>query len=310
MLLMPTMSEILNRLKKRAKHLKKWAKREQIECYRLYNRDIPEYPYLIDIYKDNVILYDRGNEIDQEKEDHFENTLDALKEIFEIGLSSIYVKSRSRQKGDNQYKKVDKKEETIIVQEKQAKFHINLSDYLDSGLFLDHRPLRQIVFQESKNKSVLNLFSYTCSMGVFAALSGAHTTNVDLSTTYLDWGIKNYELNELPAGEHLFVKTDVKTFLEEDENTYDLIILDPPTFSNSKSMDYTFDIQKLAGEFVSLSVQRLSPNGKLYFSTNKRDFKWDPNWEEGFKVRDLSNQSIPEDFRDQKIHKLFLIEKI
>lgn len=305
------MTEILNRLRKKAKHLRKWSKREATEAYRVYDRDIPDYPYQIDVYADCVVLYDRSNlSIDEEKTEHFDHTLEALQEVFQINLSHIFVKSRLKQKGDDQYKKMGNKAHELIVKEDIAKFKVNLSDYLDTGLFLDHRPLRKKVYQEAQHKQMLNLFSYTCSIGVCAALAGAETTNVDLSNTYLEWGMENYRLNEINPGEHRFVKADVKIFLEEDENKYDLIVLDPPTFSNSKSMDYTFDIQKLAGEFIHLCINRLNDDGVLYFSTNKRDFKWDTSWETNLSVKDISLESIPEDYRDKKIHKLYRIQKI
>lgn len=308
------MSVIENRLRKRLRHLKKWAKREEVEAFRLYDRDIPEYPFIIDIYQNHILLYDRrSQEIDAKKSQNQEELILALEEIFETDRDDIIFKSREVQKGENQYEKIHNTKSSLVIQEKQANVLVNLIDYLDTGLFLDHRPLRQIIYQDCLkivSPKVLNLFSYTCSIGLFAALGNAQTVNVDLSNTYLEWGKKNYELNNIEINQHKFVRSDVQKYLANEKNAYDIIILDPPTFSNSKSMEYTFDVQKLAKVFIDLCLNRLKPNGVLYFSNNKRDFKWDKAWENNLTVEDITIQSIPEDFQDKKIHKLYKIKKL
>lgn len=303
------MTAFKNRLEKNAKHLFKWAKRENIESIRLYDRDIPEYPYIVELHKDVAIIWDKTNDfIDGEKYDHFYHVVNGTKEVLNLEESNIIVKRRFRQDHENRYEKEDDEKREIIVQEKEGKFILNLSDYLDTGLFLDHRPLRQKVFKEAKEKKVLNLFAYTCSVSVFAALGGAsEVVSVDMSRTYLEWGKRNFDLNKISIDKHKFVQENVLEFIRNDHRRYDLIFLDPPTFSNSKRMDETFDVERDQADLIALTMKRLHPDGVLYFSNNKRKFKLEPELSIMFDVKEITGGTIPEDFHDKKIHHAYKI---
>ena len=306
------MEMIKNRIEKNYKKLLPWSQKHQIEAFRIYDRDIPEYPYIIDKYKDFIVLYNRGADIDleQSKQQHFPDTIAAIKAIFQIDENQIIIKQRSKQhSGLDQYSKISEKGERITVRESQALFHINLYDYLDTGLFLDHRLMRQKIFKSVRDQRFLNLFSYTCSVSVFAALGGAKTTSVDMSGTYLDWGKNNFELNQIPIEQHQFIQENALTWLENnrDLQSFDSIFLDPPTFSNSKKMSDSFDVERDQMHIIEHSMKLLKPKGVLYFSNNKRDFKLNPIVSEKYVVRDISKDTIPSDFRDLKIHKVFEI---
>lgn len=299
---------IKNRLEKNYKKLKSWAERAQIEAYRLYDRDIPEYPYIVDIYKDHFLIYDKSDLRDVEK-NHLPHVQDALKALFKCDDSKIVIKKRERQEGLKQYEKLDAKEETFVVRESQALLKVNLYDYLDTGLFLDHRPMRQKVFKSVKDKKFLNLFCYTGSVSVFAALGGATTTSVDMSQTYLRWAQENFQLNNLDPAKHNFINADVLEWLRTTKlpNTFDVIFLDPPTFSNSKKMDEAFEVERDQEFLVESCMNMLRPEGILYFSNNKRKFKISPAVLAKYKVKEITTESIPQDFHDKKIHNCFEI---
>ena len=319
-----------NRLHKRFKHLSKWAKREGVFAYRLYDKDIPEIPLAVDIYFAEtggaekravllIYLYKRPYEKSQEEEREW------LLEIEEAASSSllipkerIFIKLREKQKGKSQYEKAGSSKNLIRVKEGECFFYINVEDYLDSGLFLDHRPARSMIFKEAKNKKVLNLFSYTGSFSVHAAKGGAASVDsVDLSNTYLNWAKENLKLNKLFDEEKTrLIKSDVIVFLKkaiEEQKKWDLIICDPPTFSNSKSADI-FDVNRDWLNLCLLCLKVLSKNGKLYFSTNSQKIKFDEaelinSSKQKIRIKDITKASIPEDFRNQKIHKMWMIEE-
>lgn len=301
------MQVIKNRLEKNYKKLKAWTEKLNIEAFRLYDRDIPEYPYIIDLYKDNVVIYDKTNFRDQNKADHYDHVLEAVKSLLNPSANKIFIKKRKVQSAEDQYQKIAEQGHRFAVQEGPAQFYVNLTDYLDTGLFLDHRIMRHKIYKEAAGKNILNLFSYTCSVSVFGALGGAKTTSVDLSQTYLDWGRENFKLNKINFNEHQFIRENVLEFLKshKPKNLYDIIFLDPPTFSNSKKMDGIFDVQRDHIFLVKQCMQLLSPQGILYFSNNKRDFKMDLSLKETYKVKDISKETIPYDFHDQKIHCTF-----
>lgn len=275
----------------------------------MYDRDIPDYPYFIDIYGHSVVVYDRSNEkIDntEEKKGHWDLTIEALGQL---GFKSIFLKRRSV--GKHHYEKLDQQNNTFVIKEGPAKFHVNLTDYLDTGLFLDHRIMREKIRQESKGLKVLNLFSYTGSVSVFAALGAAtEVTSVDMSKTYTEWAIENFKLNKIPIQSHRFLVEDVLAYLEspQDEDYFDLIFLDPPTFSNSKKMEESFEVEREQRFLIEHCLRRLKNGGTFYFSTNKRDFKLDEKMQSRYNIQDISKKTIPFDFRDQKIHKVFLIK--
>lgn len=306
---MSDLKTIQNRIEKNYKHRAKWAKREGFEAFRLYNKDIPEFPFIIDLYKDHVVIFEkRDDEIDAEKFDHFNFIISAVKNVLNLPEERVIIKSRVRQKGSTQYTKLEDKNEFIVVQEYKAQYLVNLHDYLDTGLFLDHRPLRQIIFKASSGKKVLNLFSYTGAISVAAALGGASkVTSVDMSATYQDWAKKNFEQNGIPLNQHNFIVDSALEFLEKASQRFDIIILDPPTFSNSKKMDEDFEVEKDQVAVVKHCLRMLADDGVLYFSNNKRKFKIDPAILEMANVQDITARTIPEDYKDTKIHSCFKI---
>ena len=228
-----------------------------------------------------------------------------------VPQENIIIKTRQQQKGENQYEKLGNKKLEFIVKENSLRFLVNLSDYIDTGLFFDHRPLRKKVQQTAEKKSVLNLFCYTGAFSVYAASGKAKSvTSVDLSKKYLDWAKNNLKLNGYSdEAKYQFVASDVKTFLENDKNQYDIIVLDPPTFSNSKKTETTLDINRDWTELVRLCCERLSINGILYFSTNSRKIRFEEDkLPEGFCGKDITESTIPEDFRNMKIHQAWEIK--
>lgn len=306
------MSMIKNRIEKNFRKLKPWSEKHQIEAYRLYDRDIPEFPLIVDRYKDYFVVYDKSDSVIDANKNQLEPTIEALKEIFQTANEKIILKKRQRQEGLLQYEKIDQKNNFFPVRETQAQLLVNLYDYLDTGLFLDHRPLRQVIYKKSQNKKFLNLFCYTGSFSIFAALGGATTTNVDLSNTYLDWAQKNFQLNGLNPDNHSFVNESAIKYIEKHKNcrSFDLVFLDPPTFSNSKKMDSDFEIERDQISLINSTMSCLAENGILYFSCNKRKFKLAKEISEKFKVRDITDKTIPIDFHDQKIHQCYEITRL
>lgn len=300
---------IKNRLEKNYKKLKAWAQRSQVEAFRLYDRDIPEYPFIVDIYKDHFLVYDKSEAFKDKDKNHLPHVIEALKALFKCSEESIVIKRRERQEGLKQYEKLDGKNETFTVRESQALLKINLYDYLDSGLFLDHRPMRQKVYKTAAGKKFLNLFCYTGSVSVFAALAGAKTTSVDMSQTYLRWAQDNFLLNQIPLEGHQFINSDVLEWLRnsDKQGPFDMIFLDPPTFSNSKKMEDTFEVERDQNFLVDSCMKMLSPGGVLYFSNNKRKFKISEEILAKYSVKDITEESIPQDFHDKKIHCCFEI---
>jgi len=303
---------IQNRIEKNYKHRAKWARKEGIEAFRIYELDIPEFPFIVDLYKDFAIIFEkRDDEIDAEKFDHFNFIISAVKQVLNLPEEKIIIKSRMKQKGTVQYERLEERNEFIGVKEYQANYLVNLYDYLDTGLFLDHRPMRQIIFNEAQGKKFLNLFSYTGAVSVMAALGGAtHVTSVDLSSTYQDWARKNFEHNKISMKEHNFIVQNALDYLQKAVNKFDLIFLDPPTFSNSKKMEDDFEVEKDQVVLMKNCLKILNPGGTLYFSNNKRKFKLDPLILEMATVQDITEKTIPIDFRDRKIHHCYKITNL
>lgn len=301
---------IKNRLEKNLKKLKPWAQRLNIEAYRLYDRDIPEYPFIVDVYGSHYLIYDKSDPVKDKDKNHLAHVLEALKLIFKCEDSSIVIKKRERQEGLKQYEKLDSQNKTFIVRESQALLKVNLYDYLDTGLFLDHRPMRQAIYKSAKDKKFLNLFCYTASVSVFAALGGAKTTSVDMSQTYLNWAQDNFQLNNIDLAGHSYINSNAIEWLKENstKRTYDIIFLDPPTFSNSKKMDENFEVERDQDILVDDCMKMLSNEGVLYFSNNKRKFKISEHILSSYKVKNISEESIPQDFHDKKIHCCFEIK--
>lgn len=313
------MSAFLNRLNKNSNRLLPWATKHKIQAYRLYDRDIPEYPYIVDRYGSWLILYDRRESIDRtpDRIHRYEEVVQSVHQLMltlELDPKNLVIKERAIQTPDDQYRRISSTEKRISIQETQAQFWVNLWDYVDTGLFLDHRLVRQWVFERAKGKRILNLFSYTGSISVFAALGGGTVTSVDLSNTYLDWSKSNFELNSINTAEHRFIAADVLEWLKQQvtknsDPKFDLIVLDPPTFSNSKKMDGTLDIERDHVQLIQDCMALLDARGQLLFSNNKRGFRLNPTLQQDYKIEDITEKTLPKDFHDNKIRKVFLLSK-
>ena len=313
--------DFANRLKKNFKKLSKWAKQNAITCYRIYDADLPEYAAAIDIYAGeqtwiNVQEYEPPKTIDQHKADQrLAGLLSEIPQVLGVDNPQVFLKIRKKQRSTDQYEKHDDQGRFHIIEEGGCKLLVNFEDYLDTGLFLDHRPIRKLIQQQANNKRFLNLFAYTGSATVHAAIGGAKsTTTVDMSNTYIEWAKKNMALNK-NGGEHEFIQADCLDWLkteanEEDRRQYDLIFLDPPTFSNSKRMDDVFDIQNDHVQLIKNATALLADNGVLYFSTNFRRFKMELSALSDLSIEDISASTIPEDFlRNPRIHYCWKISK-
>ncbi|WP_212629738.1 bifunctional 23S rRNA (guanine(2069)-N(7))-methyltransferase RlmK/23S rRNA (guanine(2445)-N(2))-methyltransferase RlmL [Pseudomonas sp. KB-10] len=296
-----------NRLQKNLKQLGKWARREGVECYRLYDADMPEYALAVDLYLDwvHVQEYAAPRSIDPDKaQARLLDALAAIPQALGVVQSRVAIKRRERQTGTKQYQRQAAQGQFMEVSEGGVKLLVNLTDYLDTGLFLDHRPLRLRIQREAAGKRFLNLFCYTATATVHAAKGGARsTTSVDLSKTYLDWARRNLSLNGF-SDKHRLEQGDVMAWLGEDRGEYDLIFIDPPTFSNSKRMEGVFDVQRDHVELLDLAMARLARGGVLYFSNNFRKFQLDETLVARYQVEEISAQTLDPDFaRNPKIHR-------
>lgn len=312
----PTRSEgaqmFANRLQKNRKRLGKWLKRSGETCYRLYDADMPEYALAIDVYGERVHVQEYAPPKSIKAAQAQRRLLDALEVIPEVlGVRSdhIYFKQRERQAGKAQYQKRDESGERFQVHEGKALLWVNLRDYLDTGLFLDHRPVRRMLGEMAAGKRFLNLFCYTGTATVQAALGGASdSVSVDLSNTYLEWARDNLVLNRLDPGRHRVVRDDCLRWLETAGSEFDLIFLDPPTFSNSKRMEATLDIQRDHARLLELTMARLASGGTLVFSNNQRRFRLDDAVARRYAVEDISAKTFDPDFsRRPDLHHCFLI---
>jgi 23S rRNA (guanine2445-N2)-methyltransferase / 23S rRNA (guanine2069-N7)-methyltransferase len=303
---------VANRLRKNRKHLERWARREGVTCYRLYDADLPEYAVAIDRYEEWVQVqeYAPPETIDpHQAKVRLREALAAVRAVLEVPRERVFVKVRRPQKGTDQYQKLAARGEFHEVREGACRFLVNFSDYLDTGLFLDHRPTRKLLGELAAGRQFLNLFAYTGTATVHAALGGAlSTTSVDLSRTYLDWARRNLELNGLSGANHRLVQADCLTWLTRETRRYDLIFLDPPTFSNSKSMTGTFDVQRDHVELLRAVSRLLSSEGILIFSNNNQRFRLDTASLPELVIEDISPRTIPPDFaRHPRIHNCWKI---
>lgn len=295
-----------NRLEKNKKQLGKWAQKEHIHCYRLYDADMPEYALAIDLYDDwvHVQEYAPPKSIDPVKaQTRLLDALSAIPQVLQVNPEKIIIKRREQQKGKFQYERQDNQGHFFEIQEHGVKLLVNLKDYLDTGLFLDHRPMRLRIQKEAQGKRFLNLFCYTATATVHAMKGGARTTtSVDLSKTYLDWAKRNLLLNGYSERQRL-EQSDVMQWLKQDDGEYDLIFIDPPTFSNSKRLDGVFDIQRDHPKLIQLAMKHLAAGGVLYFSNNFRKFVLDEGLTEQYDIQDITEETIDLDFtRNAKIH--------
>ncbi|WP_419208398.1 bifunctional 23S rRNA (guanine(2069)-N(7))-methyltransferase RlmK/23S rRNA (guanine(2445)-N(2))-methyltransferase RlmL [Photobacterium leiognathi subsp. mandapamensis] len=306
--------DFANRLKKNIAKLGKWAKREGIECYRIYDADIPNYNAAIDKYKDYIIIQEYAAPKSVSEELARRRIMDILRATIEVtGVESnkVILKVRERQKGKSQYQKLSSAERHMVVEEYGVELKVNLYDYLDTGLFLDHRITRRMLGKMAPGKDFLNLFSYTGSATVHAAVGGAKTTTtVDMSNTYLRWAQENMELNNQVGSQHEFIQADCLQWLQEVDDTFDLIFIDPPTFSNSKRMKQSFDIQRDHIMLMENLKRMLRPEGQIVFSNNKRHFKMDLDKlnELGLHAKNISDKTLPMDFaKNKQIHNCWII---
>jgi 23S rRNA (cytosine1962-C5)-methyltransferase len=306
-----------NRLRKNAKHWGKWARRQAIECYRVYDRDIPEFPLAIDIYGSRAHLqeFDTGWQLSEEDYLHWVDAVkQAAAEVLQLPLEAVTFKLRARQKGTAQYEKTGARGGDFVVTEGGHRFIVNLEQYLDTGLFLDHRNTRRMVQERAAGKRFLNLFAYTGSFTVYAAAGGAwETVTVDMSNTYQDWARRNFELNGMDLTQHHLVRADVLAWLEQAEASgeqFNLIVMDPPSFSNSKKMQGVLDVQRDHPRLINQCLALLAPGGELFFSTNLRSFALEQEqMTHCADIQEFSHLTIPEDYRNKKIHRCWLLKK-
>jgi 23S rRNA (cytosine1962-C5)-methyltransferase len=300
-----------NRLVKNQRHWSKWARRRGISCYRLYDRDIPEFPLAIDWYQGEVhaqVFARKGQEALSEPDEQAIG--DRICDALEIPPRNLAFKTRQRQRGLAQYEKTGQQGRPLIVDEAGLKFEVDLHSHLDTGLFLDHRETRERVRQKAEGRRMLNLFAYTGSFSVFAAAGGAlATTSVDLSNTYQAWTRRNLALNGYTGDDHQLVRDDVFTFLqraERERRVFGLIVLDPPSFSNSKRMEAILDVQRDHRRLIESCLQLLTPNGELYFSTNKRRFKLDAELASQPGCEEITRETLADDFKRHPAHRCWI----
>jgi 23S rRNA (cytosine1962-C5)-methyltransferase len=293
-----------NRLTKMYRHVSKLARRQGVSCYRIYDHDLPEFPFCIERYEDKLYLAEyqrRHGMTDEEHAAWLESCVPTVSEVLETPDEQIFYRERRRKAGRlDQYEKLASGQEYFEVKEAGLSFRVNLTDYLDTGLFLDHRITRGMVREEAAGKRVLNLFCYTGSFSVYAAAGGAvQVDSVDLSKTYLNWAEENMALNgPVDAATLRFIHADVKQWLDEvPPGSYDLVIMDPPTFSNSKRMKDFLDIQRDHAELINKTLRAMTTGGVLYFSTNYRKFQLETEKIMAASVKDITNATTPFDFQ-------------
>lgn len=304
---------LANRLRKNARHLARWAGREDLGAYRLYDRDIPEFPYAIDCYGEWLhvqLLAGKRPVTDTDIAAH----IHAISSALAVPEERIALKIRQRQRGSSQYEKLADDGPSFTVRERGLTFEVNLLRYLDSGLFLDHRETRRLVGAQAAGKRLLNLFAYTGAFTVYAACGGAaNTVTVDMSHTYQAWTARNLALNNIATGErHRLVTQDVMAWLGAAtyaRERFDLIVLDPPSFSNSKRMADSFDVQRDQAPLLAATLRLLAPGGTLYFSTNRQGFKLEQQTAAMADFEDISTQTLAEDFKRRAPHRCWQVRR-
>ncbi len=318
---MPTVdvSPFANRLRKNLAHWRKWARRRGTSCFRIYDRDVPQFPFAIDWFETvaprtgthlHVQEIDTGWKMtDEDYTSWLIAVCDAICEVCAIPAEQLHLKRRERQRGTSQYERLDDADaEAFVVEEAGYRFEVNFDIYLDTGLFLDNRPTRALVADTVAQRAgagagtrFLNLFAYTGSFSVYAACAGAsHSTTVDLSNTYQAWTARNFALNRIDSRRHKLVRADVLAWLGDEisiAEKYDLIVLDPPSFSNSKKMQGVLDVQRDHARLIGQCHDLLAAGGELFFSTNLRTFAIDPELEQRLGLREITHKSVPEDFK-------------
>lgn len=309
--------DFINRLQKNLGRLRKQATKEKVSNIRVYDADLPDFKVAIDLYGDYVHVqeYAPPKTIPPETaRKRFNLALMGIREVLGINREQVFIKTRARQSGNDQYSKqgnTEKKGKFYIAREDDAYFYVNFTDYLDTGLFIDHRNMRARIKDNSRGKAVLNLFAYTCTASVHAALAGAKkVTSVDLSQNYLDWGKQNFVLNGLDVSrnKYQFVAADIFEWIKDNTEQFDIIFIDPPTFSNSKKFQGTFDVQRDHSALINRAMNRLTADGVLYFSNNFTRFELDEQLTERYDIVDVTQETIGFDFNVKKpIHQSFEI---
>ncbi|RJL54404.1 bifunctional 23S rRNA (guanine(2069)-N(7))-methyltransferase RlmK/23S rRNA (guanine(2445)-N(2))-methyltransferase RlmL [Pectobacterium carotovorum] len=306
--------DFANRLRKNLRKLEKWAKQQRIECYRLYDADLPEYNVAVDRYGSWVVVqeYAPPKTIDAQKaRQRLFDVINATLSVLELPSNRLVLKTRERQKGKNQYEKLAQKGDFLLMEEFGAKLWVNLTDYLDTGLFLDHRIARKMLGEMSRGKDFLNLFAYTGTASVHAGLGGARsTTTVDMSRTYLEWAEKNLRVNGLTGRQHRLIQADCLSWLHNANEQFDVIFIDPPTFSNSKRMEESFDVQRDHLALMKDLKRLLRRGGTIMFSNNKRGFQMDTAGLTalGLNAKEITAQTQSQDFaRNRQIHNCWLL---
>ncbi|MFJ5478656.1 bifunctional 23S rRNA (guanine(2069)-N(7))-methyltransferase RlmK/23S rRNA (guanine(2445)-N(2))-methyltransferase RlmL [Pectobacterium carotovorum] len=306
--------DFANRLRKNLRKLEKWAKQQGIECYRIYDADLPEYNVAVDRYGSWVVVqeYAPPKTIDAQKaRQRLFDVINATLSVLELPSNRLVLKTRERQKGKNQYEKLAQKGDFLLMEEFGAKLWVNLTDYLDTGLFLDHRIARKMLGEMSRGKDFLNLFAYTGTASVHAGLGGARsTTTVDMSRTYLEWAEKNLQVNGLTGRQHRLIQADCLSWLHNANEQFDVIFIDPPTFSNSKRMEESFDVQRDHLALMKDLKRLLRRGGTIMFSNNKRGFQMDIAGLTalGLNAKEITAQTQSQDFaRNRQIHNCWLL---
>ncbi len=304
-----------NRLKKNMRRLGAWAHRNKISCYRIYDGDIPEIPLVVDTYEGRIQigLFAKSNMPDEIARDWLDTLISVIVEVLQVEPENLFLKTRQRQRGLSQYERLGDGGQTFVVSEGGLKFEVNLTDFLDTGLFLDHRITRDRVRKEAKDTRFLNLFAYTGAFSVYAADGGAHsTTTIDMSNTYLGWAEHNMALNGFTGPAHEFVRADLMAYLRDVHKIttlYDLVVVDPPTFSNSKKMDDVFDVQRDHVWLLNQTLSIVRPGGVVYFSNNFRGFQFEPDAIQASAIEEITSQTQAHDFAYSRPHRCWRIVK-
>jgi 23S rRNA (guanine2445-N2)-methyltransferase / 23S rRNA (guanine2069-N7)-methyltransferase len=307
--------EFGNRLRNRARHFRRWPTKRGITCYRLYERDVPDVPLVVDRYEDALHIAEFARPHDRTAAEHAD-WLDLMArtavEVLDVRRDRVFLKHRDRQRGASQYQRIDDRGAKFVVGEGGLKFLVNLSDYVDTGLFLDHRITRSMARERAAGKRFLNLFGYTGAFSVYAAAGGAvSTTTLDKSATYIEWAHENLELNQFAGPNHRLVRADIHSFFDrlQPGEEWDLAVVDPPTFSNTKGIDVDWDVQRDHADVLRRLAAHVTPGGTVFFSTNFRRFKLNEQALSDYVIRDITRQTIPEDFRNQRTHKCWLLTR-
>ena len=306
---------VANRIRKNLRNLKRYLRDGDITCYRAYDADIPEYAVAVDVYEGRLHIqeYQAPKTIPEgTARRRLKEAVTGARMALEVPPGEVYVKARARQRGEAQYERQSEEGAVYWVHEGELEFRVNLSDYLDTGLFLDHRETRARIRALAQGRRFLNLFGYTGTATVHAAAGGAEsTTTVDLSNTYLEWARENLDRNGYGGGyQHRYIRADVMRWLADCRESYDLIFLDPPTFSTSKKMHEAFDVQRDHAALIDQCMQRLSPGGVLIFSNNFRQFKLDPALATRYRVTEITDQTVPPDFNRSRPHRCWQLTAV